>query len=144
MTRVGWLTAAAVVLGIGAGGGCGGDVGDSDASPTPAERTAVEQLRYCFEGAGALTAEPGKRIPQLDRTPAAPETGAAKRVLVAYWPDTGDVAHLYFAADAETAARVARDLSIDGVEWNDRLIVVPDEESPPSEDEALLASDCLP
>jgi hypothetical protein len=153
MRHLPWLTVALLVLGIAAGVGCGGgdDNGGDSVPATAAERAAVGQLRYCFEGAGALTARPREQIAELDRTPSGPETGDAERVLVAYWPDTGDVAHIYYARDAEGAQQVAENLSSaladdlsGGVEWKGRLIVVPDEESPPSEDEALLASDCLP
>jgi hypothetical protein len=149
--RFRWITVALLALGFAAGCG-GGDSGGGDAPATPAERAAVGQLRYCFEGAGALTARPGEQIPALDRTPSAPEADGAKRVLVAYWADTGDAAHIYYVSDAEAAEqvagelseRVADELAQDGVEWSGGVIVVPDEESPPSEDEALLASDCLP
>ena len=137
-----WITVALLALGFAAG--CGGDgSGGGDAPFTAEERAAVGQLRYCFEGAGALTARPGERIAELDRTPTGPETGDAKRVLVAYWADTGNAAHLYYADDADAAERAADDLSSDGVESRGNLIVVPDEDSPPSSDEALLASDCL-
>jgi hypothetical protein len=134
-------TLAALVLGM---AGCGGG-GDGDSAPSTAgERNAVRQIKYCFEGAGALTAKPGDEIPELDRAPGGPELDDAKRILVAYWADTGDAAHVYYAPDAESARRAAEDASTDGAEWSGQVIVVPDGESPPSEDEFLLASDCLP
>lgn len=133
------------LLTLGFAAGCGrDDSGGGDAPATPAERAAVGQLRYCFEGAGALTARPGEQMPELDRTPSAPEVDGAKRVLVAYWADTGNAAHLYYAADAAAAERAVEDLAAESVEYRGNVIVVPDEDSPPSEDEALLASDCLP
>ena len=126
--------------------GCGGDDGGSKQSGpvTAGERDAVAQLTYCFEGAGALTAKPGAEIAELDRAPGAPEADDAKRVLVVYWPDTAHAAHLYYSPDAAAAERAAEDLSTDGLEHKGNVIAVPDEEAPPSSDEALLVSDCLP
>ena len=144
MRRFGGPMVVAATLAF-AASGCGDEGGSGDEAPaTPAERVAVGQLQYCFEGAGALTAKPGARIAELDRTPSAPEAGDAKRVLVAYWANTGNAAHLYYASDAAAAERAAGDLGRDGVESRGNVIVVPDEDSPPSSDEALLASDCLP
>jgi hypothetical protein len=99
-------------------------------------------MTYCFEGAGALTAKPGAQIAELDRAPGGPELDDAKRVLVAYWADTGDAAHIYYAPDADAAKKAAEQAG--DADWSDQVVVVPDEESPPSDDEALLASDCLP
>jgi hypothetical protein len=154
MRRFRRLSLAALAAGFFAATGCGGGDGDGgDITPTTrAEREAVVQVKYCFEGAGALTARPGAQIAQLDRTPSAPDVDGAKHLLVAYWPDTGDVVHIYYVSGANSAAevgkelsnKVANELSTGGVEWSGRGIVVPDGESPPSEDEALLASDCLP
>lgn len=123
--------------------GCGGG-GDGDSAPsTPGERNAVMQMTYCFEGAGALTAKPGEQIPELDRAPGGPELDDAKLILVAYWADTGHAAHVYYAPDADAARRAAEGAGSDA-EWSGQVIVVPDEKSPPSEDELLLATDCLP
>ena len=124
--------------------GCGGDGSGSESGPsTAAERDATAQMKYCFEGAGALTARPGEHVEQLDRTPSGPDADGAKRILVAYWADTGHAVHVYHASEAGTTQKIAESLSVDGVEWSDRVLVVPDAEDPPSEDEALLAADCL-
>jgi hypothetical protein len=126
--------------------GCGGDDGGAKSSGpvTAGERDAAAELEYCFEGAGALTAKPGAQIPELDRAPGAPESDDARRVLVVYWADTAHAAHLYYSPDAAAAEQAAEDLSTDGLEHKGNVIAVPDEEEPPSSDEALLVSDCLP
>jgi hypothetical protein len=136
---------ALVVAAIGVAG-CGGDDGGGEPSApvTAGERDAVAQLKYCFEGAGALTAKPGAEIAELDRAPGAPQADDAKRVLVVYWADTAHAAHLYYSADADAAEQAADQLATDGLEHKGNVIAVPDEEEPPSSDEALLVSDCLP
>jgi hypothetical protein len=119
--------------------------GDSGSEPpsSAASRDAAAQLKYCIEGAGGLTASPGKRVAELDGVPDAPELKDARHILVLYWADTKDVANAYYARSDEAGAKAAEDLGVDGVEFKNQVVVVPDEDSPPSTDEALLISDCL-
>ena len=84
------LSVVALVL-AGCGGGNGDRATQTQAPATPAERSAVAELKYCFEGAGALTAKPGRPIPEVGEVAAAPDVKDAKPVLVIGWPDTKHV-----------------------------------------------------
>jgi hypothetical protein len=136
---------SAVVLGM---AGCGsGGYGDSatqtQAPTTPAERAAVAELKYCFEGAGALTAKPGKTIPDVGEIRAAPSVKDAKHVLVIAWPDAKHVANAYFAASDAAAETAAGELAAKPIAQKGRVLIAADSDARPSSDEALLASDCL-
>ena len=61
------LSIVALVL-AGCGGGNGDRATQTQAPATPAERSAVAELKYCFEGAGALTAKPGRPIPEVGQS----------------------------------------------------------------------------
>jgi hypothetical protein len=139
------LLPAALVLGI---AGCGGGGGDGDAQTrapvTPAERAAVAELEYCFEGAGAFTAKPGKALPEVGDIAAAPDVKHAKHVLVVGWPDTKHVANAYFATSDAAAETAAGELAAKPLARKGRVLIAPDPDAVPSSDEALLASDCLP
>jgi hypothetical protein len=136
------LLPAAVLLGI---AGCGGgDTSQSQASPTPAERAAVAELEYCFEGAGAFTAKPGRTIPEVGEVGAAPDVKNAKHMLVIGWPDTKHVANAYYATSDAAAETAAGELPAKPLARKGPILIAPDPDAPPSSDEALLASDCLP
>jgi hypothetical protein len=128
----------AAVIGL---AGCGGG-GGSQAPSSPGERAAVAQLKYCLEGAGAITAAPGNSIPELGKAPSGQDADGAKRVLVAAWRDTKHSADVYYADSDAAAAKAAGGLGT-GAESKGRLVVAPGRESPASSDELLLLSDCL-
>ena len=136
----------AVILGMtGCGGGGDGDGATRTQAPTtPAERAAVAELKYCFEGAGALTAKPGKTIAEVGEIHPAPEVKDAKHVLVIAWADTKHLANAYFAASDAAADSAAGELAAKPIARKGRVLIAPDSDAPPSSDEALLASDCLP
>jgi hypothetical protein len=136
----------AVVLGMAGcgGGGYGDGTTQTQAPTTPAERAAVAELTYCFEGAGALTAKPGKTIPEVGEIRAAPAVKDAKHILVVAWPDTKHVADAYYATSDAAAGTVAGELAAKPIARKGRVLIAPDPDAPPSSDEALLAADCLP
>ena len=117
--------------------------GGSEPPSSAASRSAAAQLKYCIEGAGGLTASPGKQVEELDGVRDAPKVNDARHILVLYWADTKDVANAYYARTDEAAAKAEDELGVKGVESKGKVVVVPDEDSPPSSDEALLISDCL-
>jgi hypothetical protein len=122
--------------------GCGSD-DRSQAPESAAQHTDVGQLKYCLEGAGAVTAVPGKTIPELGKAPSGQDVQGAKRVLVVAWGDTKHSANVYYADTEAVAASAAGSLG-KAVQQKGQVIIAPGEESPMSDDEALLASDCLP
>lgn len=142
------MSARAILLAVAVTGlaGCGssgsGQAGNSQAPVSAAERAAVAELKYCLEGAGALAAAPGKTIPELGNAPGGQDAQGAKRVLVAAWNDTKHSASVYYADTDGAAANAAGGLG-KGVQQKGRLVVAPGE-TPLSDDEALLVSDCLP
>ena len=104
----------------------------------------MAELKYCFEGAGALTAKPGRPIPEVGKVAAAQEVKDAKSVLAIGWPDTKHVANAYYAMSDAAAESAAGKLAAKPIGQKGRVLIAPDPEAPPSSDEALLASDCLP
>ena len=51
----------------GGGGEYGSGGGSKTTAETPAVRAAAADLKYCFEGAGAVTAKPGQTVPQVGK-----------------------------------------------------------------------------
>jgi hypothetical protein len=139
------LLAVAAVAIAGCGGGYGGGGGGTKttATLTPAARAAAADLKYCFEGAAAVTAKPGQAVPQVGKVGDAPELKDATHILVVAWPQTKHVANAYYASTEAAAEKAAAGFAPKAIQKGN-VIVVPDEDAPPDSDEALLASDCMP
>jgi hypothetical protein len=131
-----------VALALSACGG-GSDEGAAQAPESRAGRAAIAEYKYCVEGAGAKTAEPGESIPGLGEPDSGPDVSGARRGLVVYWGATGDFAQVYYADDEAAAEAAARKLGSEVLQKG-HVVVVPDSDHPPTpDDERLLLEDCL-
>jgi hypothetical protein len=136
------VSIAALALAGCGGGGNGGDTKTTGAE-TPAARAAAADLKYCFEGAGAVTAKPGRPVPQVGKVGDAPSLEDAQHILVVAWPATKHVANAYYAPSEPAAKKAAAGFAPKAIQKGN-VILVPDKDAEPDSDEALLASDCMP